>query len=84
MRGVVEGDDRNMAESMDVWAYMVAKHYGTSLQAAFEMDYGMFIKAAELASAAQTVQSEQQKKQENPKQDVIPLDFVFLDEEDEI
>tara|TARA_R110002020_G_scaffold360308_1_gene572976 strand:+ start:287 stop:538 length:252 start_codon:yes stop_codon:yes gene_type:complete len=83
MRGVVEGDDKNMVESMDVWAYMVAKHYGTSLQEAFEMDHDMFMKAAELASAAQTVESEERKKQENPKQDVIPLDFVFLDEEDD-
>ena len=83
MRGVVEGDDKNMVESMDVWAYMVAKHYGTSLQEAFEMDHDMFMKADELASAAQTVESEERKKQENPKQDVIPLDFVFLDEEDD-
>ena len=83
MRGVVEGEDRNMVESMDVGAYMVAKHYGTSLQAAFEMDYHIFIKAAEMASAAQTVESEERKKQENPKQDVIPLDFVFFDEEDD-
>ncbi len=83
MRGVVEGEDKSMVESMDVWAYMVAKHYGTSLQEAFDMDYDMFIKAAELASAAQTVENEERKKQANPKQDVIPLDFVFLDEEDD-
>ncbi len=77
----MEKADINMVESMDVWAYMVAKHYGISLQDAFMMDPHMFIKSAELATAAKTVQNEQSKKDANPKQEVVPLDFVFLDED---
>tara|TARA_R110000744_G_C19272509_1_gene552659 strand:+ start:604 stop:882 length:279 start_codon:yes stop_codon:yes gene_type:complete len=66
------------------FAYIIAKHYGVSLQEVYGMDREMFKQSLVWAMAVdkrEKRQQEKQNKQNNTGSEVVSVDYSFLDSE---
>ena len=71
---------------LELFAYMVAKHYGVSLMEVYQMDDDVFKQSLVWAMA---VEEEQEKEAERQRfientdsSEIITFDYSFLEEED--
>ena len=71
---------------VEVWAYMIAKHYGISLLEVYSMPKPLFKQSLIWAMA---ITEEQEQEQERTKQrakskgnETVNLDYSFLEKED--
>jgi hypothetical protein len=71
---------------LQMFAYMVAKHYGISLKEVYEMDEMLFRQSVAWALAVDEVQQKEMEKQEmiqrSGSNEVVSFDYSFLERED--
>jgi hypothetical protein len=70
---------------IQTFAYIIAKHYGVSLQEVYGMDRELFKQSLVWAMAVDKREKQQQNKQNkqnNTGSEVVSVDYSFLDLED--
>tara|TARA_R110002051_G_C8585925_1_gene478046 strand:+ start:497 stop:778 length:282 start_codon:yes stop_codon:yes gene_type:complete len=71
---------------LELFAYMVAKHYGVSLMEVYQMSEEIFTKSLVWAMAVEEEQEKAAKRQEfvenTDSSEIVNLDYSFLEEED--
>ena len=68
---------------MQLFAYIVAKHYSISLQEVYNMSEEIFRQSLSWALAINEQEKQEQKKQKMESSDTVEFDYTFLEMEDD-
>jgi len=79
----VTNPEEMMRYQGELWAYIVAKHYGVTMQEAFMMGPDMFFCSLEWALASQKMEQEAMENATKGKGggDSVSLDYTFPEDE---
>lgn len=68
---------------MQLFAYIVAKHYSISLQEVYNMSEEIFRQSLSWALAINEQEKQEQKKQKMESSDTVEFDYTFLEMEED-
>lgn len=80
-RKIESSEDLEM--QMQLFAYIVAKHYSISLQEVYNMSEEIFRQSLSWALAINEQEKQEQKKQKMESSDTVEFDYTFLEMEED-
>jgi len=73
-----------LSRKIELWAYIVAKHYNISLHEVYQMPKNIFTQSLTWALAMndEREKNRSRNKAKSKSGEMVPLDYSFLDKED--